>query len=185
METKEAIREELQNRREALDPEDRAEKSDAIRARLSELQSLQAADTVFLYASIDNEVDTRPLLDDLLERDVQVAVPVVDGEEMQASLLQDTAELEPGPFDVPQPREPELVDADSIDVALVPGVAFDRDGNRIGRGAGYYDRFLADVNATAVGLAYAFQVVDHIDTDPWDVPVDHVVTEEQTMTCSR
>ncbi len=179
--TKEQVRRELQARREALSASEREERSAAIRDRLTGMDYLEEADTVFLYIAIDNEVDTRPLLDDLLESGRQVAVPVVKGEEMAASLLQDTAELEPGPFDVPQPAEQyrRALDPVDIDLSLVPGVAFDEHGNRIGRGEGYYDRFLADAGGVAVGLAYEFQVVDRIDPDPWDVAVDGVVTENQ------
>lgn len=182
---KEQLREDLRQRRRALPPAERAAKSDAIRERLTELSLLADADTIFLYLAVDNEVDTRPLLDALLETEKRIAVPAVDGDSMIAARLQDTDALERGPFDVPQPWDPaeKEVAPDDIDVSIVPGIAFDDAGNRIGRGEGYYDRFLARTDDTAVGLAYAFQLVERIDTDPWDVPVDRIVTEERVITC--
>jgi 5-formyltetrahydrofolate cyclo-ligase len=78
-----------------------------------------------------------------------------------------------------------MVEPDDLDLVIVPGVAFDRRGNRLGFGGGYYDRFFERCNATRVGLAYAFQVVDDIPAEDHDVKIDWLVTEDEVILCQK
>ncbi|MFB6077320.1 MAG: 5-formyltetrahydrofolate cyclo-ligase [Candidatus Nanohaloarchaea archaeon] len=177
---KETVRDRMRERRADLPPAARDERSRDVLRAVADLDRPAQSDTVFVYVSTGNEVRTGPLIDDLLDGSGTVAVPVMVDGEMHASVLHGRDELEPGRFGLPQPADDSIrrLPPDDIDVAVVPGVAFDTEGNRIGRGSGHYDRYLPSVDGPAIGLAYRFQVVDRIDPDPWDVPVDTVVTED-------
>jgi 5-formyltetrahydrofolate cyclo-ligase len=111
----------------------------------------------------------------------KVAVPVIRGEDkLIASLLKNSDNaLSPGPYGILQPRESRELSLEEIDLVIVPGVAFDKKGNRLGRGRGYYDRFLKDLTLRgipSVGIAFDFQVVDNIPTLPHDLPVAKLIT---------
>lgn len=91
-----------------------------------------------------------------------------------------SADLKPGKFGIPEPVEP--VRAGALNLILVPGIAFDRTGNRLGRGGGFYDRLLAEYpGATAIGLCFDFQLVDSLPVEPHDRPVNWIVTESQVF----
>ena len=93
-----------------------------------------------------------------------------------------TEDLVPGFMDIPEPTAScEPVDPQEVDLVLVPGVAFDRQGNRLGYGGGYYDRFLQQCAAPRVALAFATQLVDHVPTEPHDLRVHAVVTDEEVI----
>lgn len=87
-----------------------------------------------------------------------------------------------GAFHIEEPSGDELIPIENIEMVVVPAIAYDRRGNRVGRGKGFYDRLLADTKATKVGVAYDFQLVDDIDSEPHDVKVDVVITESHIIT---
>ena len=89
----------------------------------------------------------------------------------------DRTRLALGAFHIEEPQGDDTVDPDSIELMVIPAVAYDRNGNRLGRGKGFYDRLLASTKARKVGIAYDFQLVDEIPAEPHDVPVDIVITE--------
>ena len=143
----------------------------------------QNARTILCYASFRGEVDTFALMQRAMALKKRVALPLIRKEEQQIvpMLIGSLGELRPGmygikePPDVPQNR----LNADELDLVVVPGVAFDRCNNRLGRGAGYYDRFLSDLPVTipTIGLAYDLQVVDALaGIEPHDRPVSLVIT---------
>jgi 5-formyltetrahydrofolate cyclo-ligase len=173
----------LQRRRlEELDPEERRVRSGNLLARLGELPAWQAARRVLLFAPLPAEPD----LDLLWTADglsgKECAYPRVDGERMHLVRVRGLADLQPGRWGL---REPALGDGSSevalkdLDVLLVPGLAFDLNGGRLGRGGGFYDRLLADKGAAtlAIGVAFAFQIVPKLPMAPHDVIMDAVVTD--------
>ena len=165
----------------------RTENSSAIWKRLAEIDVFDAArkrETLMCYVDFRNEVETtRFFFESHLS---SIIIPFCEGDEIVPFRLRTLAELEPGYKGIPEPRpslrrEPSRrVAPEDIELAIVPGLAFDALGNRLGRGGGFYDRFLAKLSptATVVGLAFECQVFDVIPTEPHDGPVDLLVTEK-------
>ena len=160
--------------------------SRVIARQVLELEPVRAAPTVCIYMGIPGEVQTGALSRDLLAAGKRLAVPrVVRGEaSMTVREVRDLArDLAPGVWDILTPHAscPELSPFE-IDVVLVPGLAFDASLHRIGNGAGYYDRFLAAAtDATRIGLFFSQQQVESCRPQPWDVPLDLVVTERGVL----
>ncbi len=136
---------------------------------------------VAAYAALPSEVHLAPLLRDVCARYAAVALPVFGpGGTPALAACTNVDALIPGARGVQVPPEPwTLVDAGAVDVIVVPGVAFDRTGARLGRGAGFYDRLLARAPGRRIGVAYECQLVDTIPAEPHDARVDVVATEER------
>lgn len=155
----------------------------AILEKVLGLEAYRRAKLVHTYVSSkENEVDTRALIGACLNQGKRVAVPVVmPGTKMLAhALIDGLDQLVVGPWGLAQPDPAAatwLPAAARIDLVVVPGLAFDRRGQRIGWGGGYYDRFLAQIQAVKIGLCYDELVLDCIPGEPHDVPVDMVVAE--------
>ncbi len=155
-------------------------RSDRIVVRLTGQEVYRRAGCVASYVSISNEVDTHSLIDLALDSGKRVAVPVVEpNRALIHREIRGLAELSPSGSGLLEPsgEDGAVVPPDAFDVVLVPGLAFDRAGNRVGYGAGYYDRFLAMAPAVKIGLAYDFQLFDRLPAGPRDIPMDVVVTE--------
>lgn len=134
---------------------------------------------VLAYASLKDEVDTRPLLDGLLAMGKEVVLPrVVDDEHMVVCRYRGADDLREGAFHIMEPVGEEFTDYDRLDVAIIPGMAFDRAGHRLGRGRGYYDRFLRQLPQTTLrlGMCFPFQLVDHVPHEAHDIVMDIVLT---------
>lgn len=146
--------------------------------RFLALPAYRAAQTVLLYCGAGSEIDTRPILVDALRAGKTVALPKITGRGlMEARRIASLDELVPGKFDIPAPSEGcGLVPPDEIDLILVPGAAFTKAGARLGRGGGYYDRYLPQTHALKVALARSGQLFDELPTEPHDVKVDIVIT---------
>lgn len=144
-------------------------------ARIREHVSRLAGASFFVYYSVKSEVDTHGILSDLLQRGKCVCLPHIEGRQMIAAPYFGGA-LPAGMYGIPAPAsEQDLL----CEVALVPLLAVDRAGNRLGYGGGYYDRyFAAHPNLFRVGLCYKGQVVDRLPAEPTDVPLHAIVTEE-------
>ena len=162
---------------------ERIAKSRSIEEKLFSLPEFVRAGCVMFYISFDGEVDTATMIKRAQQMGKKVAVPFIRGEEkLIASLLKNNDnQLSPGPYGILQPREPfiEELSLEDIDLVVVPGVAFDKRGNRLGRGKGYYDRFLKDLTAKRIpclGIAFDFQVVENIPTLSHDLAVTKLIT---------
>ena len=161
-----------------------------MRALLSH-KEFQKADRVLIYLSKDEEVGTDNLLGRALELGKRVCVPVVDQEtdELQVSELPGPEiDFRIGAFGVREPTKEGLnfVSSDQVDLVIVPGLAFDRRGGRIGYGKGYYDRLLKRLGSQIprIALAFEFQVLDTVPQEENDIQVDAIITEKSTMNCS-
>lgn len=189
---KTVLRQKMLRLRRALPPEAREEKSERIIRRLTELPVYQEADCVLCYLSKEDEPATDRLIRQRLAAGRNTAVPVLRPEEgifVPARLADWEKDLITGPYGIrePAPAFFRPVAASQIDLVLVPGVVFDRRGNRIGFGKGYYDRFLRTpgLRAPAVALAFALQVVPGVPAAAHDVPVDAIVTEDEVIDCRK
>ncbi len=190
--TKDAARHLTRQRRAALETAWVAESSRAAQERLASLPAFAGASVVFCYLALQGEVQTAWLVAECLRLGKTVGVPCrggADGGYGVACLEVDTV-LRRGPFGLREPAAPRWIPVGDIDLAVVPGLAFDLCGGRVGHGGGHYDRLLggeaADVAMTALkaGLAFEFQLVDRVETNRFDVDMDWVVTEERCVRCS-
>ena len=181
--SKAAIRTEIRDRLRALDPQQKADADRRISDRVLELPEFQHARRIFCYLPLATEVDTRPIVAHLLATHGAAYVPItdIDARMLHVAEISSLDDLTEGPYGIPEPTDPRLVDPALIDLWIVPGIAFDRQGRRIGHGGGYFDTFFGahPTSAPKVAVAYAFQVVDGVPADDHDVPVDLVVTEDE------
>jgi 5-formyltetrahydrofolate cyclo-ligase len=183
-ERKAAIRAEAHARRHALADKDAA--SQRIRETLTARPEFLAARTVLFYVHFGDEVRTQPLLAETLRGNKRVVVPYCVGRRLGLFRLDNLDELAEGTFTIQEPR-PELrerperrVDVAEVDLVIVPGVAFDARGGRLGHGQGFYDRLLthARPETTLVALAFECQMFAEVPVGPRDVLMDWVITEE-------
>lgn len=143
-------------------------------ARLEADEDFVQAATVLLYSSLPDEVDTRDLLMRWYKRKL-LLLPVVQGDELR--LKRFCGEFQPGPFGIQEPSGELFGDYGRVDLAVVPGMAFDAAGRRLGRGKGYYDRLLPCIgNARSIGLCFPFQYVDKVPAEAHDVRMDKIIT---------
>ncbi len=179
---KAALRSQLLQERAQLDPVVKREWDHRLFQRLQELPVYQQAQSVMLYLATVYEVDTWPILDDCWRRGIGVSVPKVLGRQrgMQAQRIDNLQQLRLGTMGIMEPITGSVVDPRTLDLIIVPGLAFDEAGYRLGYGAGYYDRFLTDVEGVKVGLVYGC-FVQPLPLDPWDLPVDWLLTENGVL----
>lgn len=172
------LRRKMRELNRSLVPDVRAAASERLFRRVETLPAFAGARTVALFCSLGDEPDTAPVLAcwGLRKR---LAVPRVEGDEMRFYWY-DPATLCAGAFGIAEPG-PGAVRCDpaQIDLVVVPGVAFTRGGDRLGRGRGYYDRYLSqpEMHAVKVGVCYAHQLVDCLPAEPHDVTMDCVISE--------
>ena len=135
------------------------------------------AKTIYGYLPYNQEVRTVPMLEQAIRDGKAVAVPKCYGEEMRFLYINDFVnEVAPGYANIPEPIADEPVADDKTALVLMPGLAFDPHGHRIGYGGGFYDRFLsAEPDHPTLALCYGFQMVEHLQTEEFDIPVDKVL----------
>lgn len=145
--------------------------------RLKANSQFSHARTLFIYSSLSDEVDTTTLLDSLALCGKTVVLPkVVDAENMELRLYTDREDLAVGSYGIMEPTGKQFTALHDIDVAVVPGMAFDRNGHRLGRGKGYYDRMLAQMpQAYKIGICFDFQLMENIPHDTHDISMDEVI----------
>lgn len=143
------------------------------------LPAVVDATTVMAFSSFGSEVDTAPIIERLERDGRRVALPRVEGLNIVAVAYRPGDQVKPSSFGAPEPASGEKVAPGEIDVVIVPGLAFDRAGHRVGYGRGFYDRFLATLrpDALTVGICFFVQLVDEVPHGRGDRPVDLVVTE--------
>ncbi len=185
---KKRLRREALARRDSIPAPDRERKSLSITNRLLELSEVQAAHVVMVYAAMRSEADTVDLVQWAWQQGKEVGFPVTVPEAKQLLVVPVTSfdQLRTSNFGVPEPDPwAKKLDPGEIDVVIVPGAAFDPRGFRIGYGAGYYDRFLPQIEGISIGIGFAEQVLPMVPADAHDVPVDLLVTDEQVIYCRR
>ena len=181
---KEEIRKEILGILRSQDPASRVRRSRIIQEKLLSSDDFRGSGLIMTYVPMSAEVDTLYMIERTLEEGKRVVVPYVDvsNQTMVASELLSINDLVEGPFGTRQPKNgPAItVQLEEIDLIVVPGIAFDKKNMRLGRGKGYFDGFLADKalsSTKTVGLAFKFQIVDSLPSDPHDMPVSRVITD--------
>lgn len=180
---KSEIRRLMRQRKKELDTGEKLRRSESVMRRLEQMPQFAESRVVLLYWSMDDEVQTHALVERTW-RDRTVLLPCVDGDDLRLRQYTGPKCLVAGEqFGIGEPTGPEWTDLEAIGFIAVPGVAFDRECNRMGRGRGFYDRLLKSVpNAYKVGVAYDFQVMEHIPVEAHDVPMDSIVSESEILT---
>lgn len=173
---KKALRKQIREKKRAMTPQQIEQAS----ARLGELfaasQAYKNAKTVYGYLPYNQEVRTVPMLERALQDGKRVAVPKVYGDDMKFIYIDDLSQVAEGYAGIPEPIADGPVADDPTALVLMPGLAFDPQGHRIGYGGGFYDRFLAaEPDHPTLALCYDFQMLPQLETEEFDIPVDTVL----------
>ncbi len=180
---KQELRKQMREMRKALSPVSYARKSRAICEEIENLDLFKEADDVLFYVSNDEEVSTHDFIQEQLKQGRNVYLPRVEGDQLVICRIQEWEDLDTGFLSILEPNQDCAVCHPSlIDVVLVPGIAFDKRGYRVGYGRGHYDRLLSTLpEAQKIGLAFEEQLVEHIEQEIHDIPVDLIVTDTQII----
>lgn len=181
--TKEEIRDRIKTRKSLLSAAEKTAAARRVFSRLEQSAAFMLAEKVLLYHSLPDELSTREFIDKWSGRK-RFFLPRVNGVNLDI-LPYDRSRLELGAFHIEEPVGDELTDPAEIELIVVPAVAYDRRGNRLGRGKGFYDRLLSTTKATKIGVGYDFQLVDEIDVEPHDIPMDMVITQTEVLLISK
>jgi 5-formyltetrahydrofolate cyclo-ligase len=189
MDTKTCLRRRLAAQRAALTASEVQRKSAAIAARVCTLSAFATSRTLMVYLALPQEVQTADIIAAARRRQQRVVVPVVQGANLMAvELPLDAAQLRRGPYGILEPCcRTAVVLLHEIDFMVIPGLAFDRQGGRLGFGKGYYDRFLGQLSTATYlcGVAFCLQIVPCVPRLPHDVRVPYIVTEQEMISCGN
>jgi len=177
--TKRELRWQIRAQKRRLSAAELAAMSEDICSKVLALASWQEAGTLLLYYPLSDEVDVRLLIKEAFESGKRVLLPVVKGEELELHLYEGEDSLREGAFGILEPTGPlfALENYDKIQLAFVPGMAFDRMGHRLGRGKGYYDRLLPKLTkAQLTGICFPFQLLDEVPAELHDISVGDVIS---------
>ena len=173
---KQALRKEIRDKKRAMTEEQIVSASQRLGELFLASEAYQKANTIYGYLPYNQEVRTVPMLQQALDDGKKVAVPKCYGEEMRFIYLDDLSQVEKGYCGIPEPVEDGPVADDKTALVLMPGLAFTKEGLRMGYGGGFYDKFLAaEPEHPTLALCYDFQVVEHIPTEDYDIPVNTVL----------
>lgn len=155
------------------------EHSVAVMQRLEECEAFKQSTCIALYHSLPDEVNTVDFIEKW-GKSKTILLPVVEGEDLRLFPYRGPESLQIGAYGIMEPKE--VADfAAHLDLIVVPGVAFDRNGNRLGRGKGYYDRLLSHSQVKTVGICFDFQLVEAIPTEPFDRKMDMIISESESI----
>lgn len=174
--TKQELRAAIRAKKRAMPLTQIEQKSAALAEQLFATEQYRQAKTIYGYLPYNQEVRTVPILEQALRDGKRVAVPKVYGDEMRFIYMEDLSLVEKSGFGIPEPVADGPVALEEDALILMPGLAFDPMGNRMGYGGGYYDKYLqAQPNHPTVALCYDFQMLQRLDTEEHDIPVDLVL----------
>lgn len=183
MMNKEQIRLKIKAHKSMLDDDERRRAASAVFSLLEKTAAFILSDNILLYHSLPDELSTLDFIDKWHTRK-RFFLPRVNGINLEI-LPYDRSSLHLGAFRIEEPTGDDTVEISAIDMVVVPAVAFDCNGNRVGRGKGYYDRLLSETKAIKIGVGYGFQLVDAIEAEEHDVALDYVITERGIIRTRR
>ena len=173
---KSALRAHIRQMKRQMTPQQIKQAGDRLAEKLIALPEYQQAETIYGYMPYNQEVRTIPILEHALKNGKRVAVPKVYGDEMRFIYVTDLGAMAKSSCGIPEPIADGPVADDPNALVIMPGLAFDREGHRVGYGGGFYDKFLAqEPSHPKVALCYDFQMLPSIETDSFDIPVDRVI----------
>lgn len=174
--TKTELRQMIRAKKRAMTVAEIEETSSRLGELLRQSPLYQNASTIYGYLPYNQEVRTVPMLEQALRDGKRIAVPKCYGDEMRFIYMEDLSLVEKGYAGIPEPIADEPIADDPHALVLMPGLAFDPQGHRIGYGGGFYDKFLAqEKEHPTLALCYEFQMLPHLDTEEFDIPVDCVL----------
>ena len=170
------LRRRIREKKRAMTPEEIEERSRELGRKFAATEASRRAKTIYGYLPYNQEVRTTRMLSRALADGKRVAVPKVYGDTMKFILLSDLTQVAKGYAGIPEPVADGPVAEDPTALVLMPGLAFDPEGHRLGYGGGFYDKFLAaEPDHPTLALCYDFQMLPHLDTEHYDIPVDRVL----------
>jgi len=172
---KDIVRSRIRAHKSLLSDAERVSAARSVFDLLEKTAAFMMSDRILMYHSLPDELSTHEFLERWHDRK-HFFLPRVNGVELDILPYQQSS-LALGAFHIEEPTGDDIWDIDTMELIIVPGVAYDRNGNRVGRGKGYYDRLLSRSKALKIGVAYDFQMVDSIDAEAHDVRVDMVITD--------
>lgn len=180
---KKTLRKEMIQKRDNLDFKIKSLKDLAIKENLMNLEQFKKANNIFIYIGYGSEIDTYKYIKEFLSMGKNIYVPKTNIEEktMEAVQINSLDNLVKDKYGILEPNSFEnKIDKDKIDLVILPGVVFDRQGGRIGYGGGYYDKYLMnmDKGIFKVALCYEFQLIDEVPSEPHDIKADFIITEK-------
>ena len=173
---KQALRKQIREMKRAMTEEQIVSKSEKLGQLFATSEAYRQAKTIYGYLPYNQEVRTTQMLQKALEDGKRVAVPKCYGDEMRFIYLDDLSKVEKGYCNIPEPIADGPIADDPTALVLMPGLAFDPQGHRMGYGGGFYDKFLAaEPNHPTLALCYDFQMLPYLETEAHDIPVDYVI----------
>ena len=171
------IRKKIKELRKSLPSKTLKELSEKIFEKVKTLD-FKDKENIFIYKSFNGEVETESIIEHFLSENKTLSFPVINGENMVAGIPIGEDEIR-SKFGTLEPKNHIVMN--KVDVCFLPLLACDLEFNRLGYGKGYYDKFLKDKECLKIGLCYDFQVVEKIESKPWDVPLDIIITETKII----
>ena len=173
---KQQLRKSIREQKRAMTEEEIIRRSEKLAELFLASDAYGNAKTIYGYLPYNQEVRTVPMLEQALRDGKRVAVPKCYGDEMRFIFMEDLSKVEKGYANIPEPIADDPIADDKTALVLMPGLAFDPQGHRIGYGGGFYDKFLAaEPDHPTLALCYEFQMLDHLETEEFDIPVDTVL----------
>jgi 5-formyltetrahydrofolate cyclo-ligase len=181
MKTKGELRKLMMEKRKALSKEEKKELDGIIFSKVIESEYYTKAKIIFVFVSHEDEVDTIKIIKHALKNNKIICVPKVISklQGMEVIEIKSLEDLEPGKFGILEPKPGNnIISAETIDLVLLPGLAFDIDGGRLGYGGGFYDRYLTNItiNTPKIGIGYDFQIIDKVTMEKHDNHIDGIIT---------
>ncbi|MCH5222415.1 MAG: 5-formyltetrahydrofolate cyclo-ligase [Muribaculaceae bacterium] len=180
---KNEIRRKIKGLRLIMSDESRLTAAEEVFDRLEKTAAFLLSDRIMMYHSLPDELSTHAFLSKWQGKK-KFYLPRVNGIDLEI-LPYEESRLELGSFHIEEPTGNDITDPSEIELVVVPAVAYDRKGRRLGRGKGFYDRFLKSTKATKIGVAYDFQLVEEVPSEPHDVAMDIVITQSNTFIISK
>ena len=184
LELKREIRSKVRVRRRESDPDWIIKASERIQRGVMQQKEYQAAKTVGCYQALPYEVQTHKCIEECRKQGRQICIPAYNEEQKRYELIwmRENDPMINGRWNIPEPKQRELAGLMDVDCIIVPAVAYDRHGGRLGHGGGHYDRMLGAWSGFKIGVAFDFQVLDTVPQGSQDIPVDLVITETHMYT---
>lgn len=183
MPAKQDIRNRVKEHRQQLDAAVLEEKSRSVKEKIVSTPEFKKAACIYVYVDFGGEAATREIIKAAMKAGKRVAVPKVNGDSMEFYYIEDLADLSPGTWGIMEPGTQNPASEEEA-LMLMPGVAFDEKGNRIGYGKGYYDKYLHSHNRHyKMGLAFEYQIFQQVPHEETDVRADAIITESRIIIC--
>ena len=180
---KNEIRRKIKSLRVVLPEQERLSAAEEVFSRLERTAAFMLADRIMMYHSLPDELSTHAFLAKWKDRK-RFYLPRINGVDLEI-LPYEESRLELGSFHIEEPTGNDVADPAEIELVVVPAVAYDKSGRRLGRGKGFYDRFLKTTKATKVGIGYEFQLLEELPSEPHDIGMDIVITQKTTIIVNK